>query len=75
MLRYAIDDGTDFTDAQAQVQALEKADPESRKRLSTVVSLKGAVAASPATKEKSAGKRKADAGAKDGKSKKFKKRA
>ncbi|KAJ9113821.1 hypothetical protein QFC19_000014 [Naganishia cerealis] len=42
LAKYAIDDGTDWSDAQAQVQALATARPEDRKRLSTVVSVKAA---------------------------------
>lgn len=63
--RYAIDDGTDWSDAQAQVQALATARPEDRKRLSTVVSVKTAASKADMNGEepkKTGAKRKASVG-------------
>jgi hypothetical protein len=77
--RYAIDDGTDFTEAQAHVEALNKADPSRRQGMSTVVSVKAAKPAPTSDKSNktaAAGKRKAvEASGKDGKNKKPKKKA
>lgn len=69
--RYAIDDGTDWSEAQAQVEALASAKPEERKRLSTVVSVKGK--AEP-KEEKKVVKRKASEGGRGNDDKKMKKR-
>lgn len=57
MAEFAIDAGADFTSAEKQVQAIAKATPEQRSRLSTTVSVKGsatadAAAAAPEKKEK-----------------------
>lgn len=69
--RYAIDDGTDWSEAQAQVHALANARPEERKRLSTVVSVKSTAQKAEAAaeeKKKTGAKRKASEGGSGGKS-------
>jgi len=79
LARFAIDDGTDFTEAEAHVQALSKADPSRRQGMSTVVSVKGNGKAPSSATEKSnktGAKRKvSEGGGKDAKSKKPKKKA
>ena len=51
-VRFAIDSGADFSSAQKQVEALAKAKPEEKSRLSTTISVKTAKPAETSKKEK-----------------------
>lgn len=60
LAKYAIDDSTDWSEAQERVQQLATVDPDQRKRMSTVVTVKGAAPVKAAEAPAPASKRKSD---------------